>query len=112
MSEAVGRFDASVADEKASRVGPAGIDIAYACRGRADVPVVLLIMGLAAQSAFTGRTRFAMACSKAAFRSSASIIAGFRALHTLRLMRRLWTCLRHSAGDSVVGVVHALGYGG
>jgi len=37
-------------DEKASKVGPAGIDIAYQRCGNADAPVALLIMGVAAQS--------------------------------------------------------------
>jgi pimeloyl-ACP methyl ester carboxylesterase len=35
--------------QKASKVGPAGIDIAYQRLGNPDAPVVLLIMGLAAQ---------------------------------------------------------------
>src|ERR1700723_3219367 len=43
-------FDESIADEKASNVGPAGIDIAYQRAGKPDAPVVLLIMGVAAQS--------------------------------------------------------------
>jgi pimeloyl-ACP methyl ester carboxylesterase len=46
----VNGFDASIAEEKASDVGPAGIDIAYQRLGNPDAPVVLLIMGLAAQS--------------------------------------------------------------
>ncbi|MGA2271212.1 MAG: alpha/beta hydrolase [Bryobacteraceae bacterium] len=50
MSELVNGFDASIVDEKASRVGPAGIDIAYQRLGNPDAPVVLLIMGIAAQS--------------------------------------------------------------
>jgi hypothetical protein len=50
MSELVNGFDASVVDEKASKVGPAGIDIAYQRFGNPDAPVVLLIMGIAAQS--------------------------------------------------------------
>lgn len=37
-------------DEKAPKVGPAGIDIAYHRLGRPDAPAVLLIMGIAAQS--------------------------------------------------------------
>jgi pimeloyl-ACP methyl ester carboxylesterase len=43
-------FDESIVDEKASHVGPAGIDIAYQRAGKPDAPVVLLIMGIAAQS--------------------------------------------------------------
>ena len=39
-----------VVDEKASKVGPAGIDIAYQRLGNPDAPPVLLIMGVAAQS--------------------------------------------------------------
>src|SRR5271155_4254451 len=50
MSEGVHSFDASIVDEKASKVGPAGIDIAYQRLGNPDAPVVLLIMGIAAQS--------------------------------------------------------------
>ena len=37
-------------DQKASKVGPAGIDIAYQRLGNPDATVVLLIMGVAAQS--------------------------------------------------------------
>jgi pimeloyl-ACP methyl ester carboxylesterase len=37
-------------DEKASNLGPAGIEIAYQRFGNPDAPVVLLIMGIAAQS--------------------------------------------------------------
>lgn len=50
MSELVNGFDASIVDEKALRVGPAGIDIAYQRLGNPDGPIVLLIMGIAAQS--------------------------------------------------------------
>jgi len=50
MSELVNGFDASIVDEKASNVGPAGIDIAYQRLGNPNAPVVLLIMGIAAQS--------------------------------------------------------------
>ena len=50
MSELVNGFDTSIVDEKASKVGPAGIDIAYQRLGNPDAPVVLLIMGIAAQS--------------------------------------------------------------
>jgi len=50
MSELVNGFDASIVDEKASKVGPAGIDIAYQRLGNPDAPAVLLIMGIAAQS--------------------------------------------------------------
>src|SRR5712691_6081858 len=49
-SEMVKGFDASIVDEKASKVGPAGIDIAYQRLGSRDAPVVLLIMGGGAQS--------------------------------------------------------------
>ena len=37
-------------DQKASKVGPAGIDIAYQRFGNPDAPLALLIMGVAAQS--------------------------------------------------------------
>ncbi len=50
MSELVNGFDASIVDEKASKVGPAGIDIAYQRLGSPDAPLALLIMGIAAQS--------------------------------------------------------------
>lgn len=50
MPELVNGFDASIVDEKASKIGPAGITIAYQRIGNPDAPVVLLIMGLAAQS--------------------------------------------------------------
>ena len=50
MSDLVNGFDASIADEKALKVGPAGIDIAYQRLGKRDAPAVLLIMGIAAQS--------------------------------------------------------------
>jgi pimeloyl-ACP methyl ester carboxylesterase len=50
MPELVNRFDASMVDQKASKVGPAGIEIAYQRLGNPDAPVVLLIMGVAAQS--------------------------------------------------------------
>jgi len=39
----------SISSEKASRVGPAGIDIAYQRLGSHEAPPVLLIMGVAAQ---------------------------------------------------------------
>jgi len=42
-------FDSSIADKMASKVGAAGIDIAYQRLGSHDAPPVLLIMGLAAQ---------------------------------------------------------------
>ena len=42
--------DSSFIDQKASKVGPAGIDIAYQRLGEPDAPVVLLVMGIAAQS--------------------------------------------------------------
>ncbi len=50
MSELPNALDASVVDQKASNVGPAGIDIAYQRLGNPDAPPVLLIMGIAAQS--------------------------------------------------------------
>ena len=50
MSELVNGVDASSVDEKATKVGPAGIDIAYQRFGKPDAPLVLLIMGVAAQS--------------------------------------------------------------
>lgn len=50
MSELVNGFDTSIVDERASKVGPAGIDIAYQRLGNPDAPLVLLIMGIAAQS--------------------------------------------------------------
>jgi pimeloyl-ACP methyl ester carboxylesterase len=50
MSELMNGFDASIVDKIASKVGPAGIDIAYQRLGNPDAPVALLIMGIAAQS--------------------------------------------------------------
>ena len=50
MSETVHGCDASIVDEKAWKVGPAGIDIAYQSLGNRDAPLALLIMGIAAQS--------------------------------------------------------------
>lgn len=50
MAEQFHGFDASILDERASRVGPAGIDISYQRLGKSDAPAVLLIMGIAAQS--------------------------------------------------------------
>jgi pimeloyl-ACP methyl ester carboxylesterase len=50
MPELMNGFDASIPDEKAPKVGPAGIDIAYHRLGKPDAPAVLLIMGIAAQS--------------------------------------------------------------
>jgi len=50
MSELANGFDASIVDEKANKVGPAGIEIAYQRLGNPDAPLVLLIMGIAAQS--------------------------------------------------------------
>ena len=50
MSELANGFDASIVDQKASKVGPAGLEIAYQRLGNPDAPVVLLIMGIAAQS--------------------------------------------------------------
>ena len=46
MSEPMNGF----VDEKASKVGPAGIDIVHQRLGKPDAPVALLIMGVAAQS--------------------------------------------------------------
>jgi len=43
-------FDASIVDQTVSKVGPAGIDIAYQRFGNPDAPLALLIMGVAAQS--------------------------------------------------------------
>jgi len=50
MPELMDGFDASIKDEKAARVGPAGIDIAYHRLGQPDAPAVLLIIGVAGQS--------------------------------------------------------------
>jgi len=43
-------FRVKLVDEMASNVGPAGIDIAYQRLGHRDAPLVLLIMGVRAQS--------------------------------------------------------------
>jgi pimeloyl-ACP methyl ester carboxylesterase len=50
MRELANWFDASIVDEKASNVGPAGIDIVYQRLGSRDAPAVFLIMGGGAQS--------------------------------------------------------------
>ncbi|HME09329.1 MAG TPA: alpha/beta hydrolase, partial [Bryobacteraceae bacterium] len=50
MSELANGFDASIVDQKASKVGPAGIDLAYQRLGNPSAPLALLIMGLGAQS--------------------------------------------------------------
>ena len=50
MLELVNGFDLSIVDEKALKIGTTGIDIAYQRLGKQDAPVVLLIMGVAAQS--------------------------------------------------------------
>ena len=50
MAGMVNGSEASIVEEKALKVGPAGIDIAYQRIGNRDAPPVLLIMGLAAQS--------------------------------------------------------------
>jgi pimeloyl-ACP methyl ester carboxylesterase len=50
VPELVNGFDLSIVDEKALKVGPASIDIAYQRLGNRDAPPVLLIMGVAAQS--------------------------------------------------------------
>jgi len=49
MAELISAFDPAIVDEKASKVGPAGIDIAYQRLGKPDAPALLLIMGIAAQ---------------------------------------------------------------
>jgi pimeloyl-ACP methyl ester carboxylesterase len=46
----VNGFDPSIKDEKASNIGPGGIDIAYQRLGKPDAPPLLLIMGIAGQS--------------------------------------------------------------
>ena len=50
MRELANWFDASIVDEQASNVGPAGIDIVYQRLGSRDAPAVFLIMGGGAQS--------------------------------------------------------------
>ncbi|MDE3188243.1 MAG: alpha/beta hydrolase [Acidobacteriota bacterium] len=49
MTKQAGGFEASIVEEKAENVGPAGIEIAYERLGNCDAPVVLLIMGGGAQ---------------------------------------------------------------
>jgi pimeloyl-ACP methyl ester carboxylesterase len=49
MAELVNEFNASTVDQKALKVAPAGIDIAYQRGGNSEGPVALLIMGLGAQ---------------------------------------------------------------
>jgi len=50
MPEMMNGSDVSIVEKKAVDVGPAGIDIAYQRLGNPNAPLVLLIMGLAAQS--------------------------------------------------------------
>src|SRR5271166_4395401 len=50
MAELVNGFDDSIVDEKALKIGTTGVDIVYQRLGKADAPVVLLIMGVAGQS--------------------------------------------------------------
>jgi len=50
MPELVNGFDPTIVDQRVSNVGPAKIDIAYQRLGSPDAPLVLMIMGLAAQS--------------------------------------------------------------
>jgi pimeloyl-ACP methyl ester carboxylesterase len=50
MPEIVNGFDTSIGEEKATKVGPAAIDIAYQHIGDCSAPAVLLIMGVAAQA--------------------------------------------------------------
>ena len=50
MADPANEFDASMVDRKASNAGSAGIDIAYQRLGAPDAPLVLLVMGIAAQS--------------------------------------------------------------
>ncbi len=49
MTELVNGSNASSVEKKASKVGPAGIDIAYQRLGDPNAPAVLLIMGIGAQ---------------------------------------------------------------
>ena len=50
MRELVNGFDDSIADQKALKAGPAGIDIAYQRFGEPTAPLALLIMGVGGQS--------------------------------------------------------------
>src|SRR5579863_9742509 len=50
MPQLVNGFDPTIVDQMATNVGPAGIDIAYQRLGNPDAPLVMLIMGIAAQS--------------------------------------------------------------
>jgi len=50
MAELVNGFDVSIVDEKALKIRTTGVDIAFQRLGKADTPVVLLIMGVAGQS--------------------------------------------------------------
>lgn len=49
MPETVNGFQGSLVEGTASKVGPAGIDVAYQRFGSRDAPVVLLIMGVGGQ---------------------------------------------------------------
>jgi hypothetical protein len=49
MLEPAKAFDASLAEEKSSNVGPAGIEIVYQRAGKPDSPAGLLAAGLASR---------------------------------------------------------------
>jgi pimeloyl-ACP methyl ester carboxylesterase len=50
MAELVKGFDVSMVDERVLKIRATGVDIAFQRLGKKDAPVVLLIMGVAAQS--------------------------------------------------------------
>lgn len=50
MAELVNGIDFSIVDEKVLKIATTGVNIEYQRLGKADAPVVLLIMGVAAQS--------------------------------------------------------------
>lgn len=62
----VNAFEASIVHEKALKVGPARMDIAYQPIGNPDAPLVLLIMGARGPNPSRGRTRFAVRSPTAA----------------------------------------------
>ena len=110
MSELVKGFDLSIVEQKALKVGPAGIDIAYQRLGKPDAPLVLLIMGVAAQSIHWPDT-FCHALVEQRPASHPFRQSGLRALHAPDGCP-VSGLARGARRRPVVGVVHAVGYGG
>ena len=109
MSEPMNGFDSSIVDEKASKVGPAGIDIAYQRFGNPDAPVVLLIMGVAAQL-IHWPDAFCHALVEGGLQVIRFDNRDIRALHAPDGCPASRPA-RGAGRRPVVGVIHAVGYG-